>query len=76
MVLIWVLCHDAVLDSVQISVNFVLPQEQNDSCTRQLGDKGNDFLTMESTLDMDKAEAFSDYDKRQNKQLFLDHLGE
>jgi tetratricopeptide (TPR) repeat protein len=58
----------------QIPFEFVLPQEQNSSFIKKLGDEGNDFLVMVSTLDMEKAEAFSDYDKRQIQKLVVDHL--
>jgi tetratricopeptide (TPR) repeat protein len=58
-----------------IPYEFVLPQEQSSSFIKTLGEQGNDFLTMVSTLDMEKADAFSDYDKMQIKQLVLNHLG-
>ena len=72
---IWCLFEFYVMMRFQIPFEFVLPQEQNDSFIQQLGGEGNDFLTMVSTLDMEKADAFSDYDKRRIKQLVLDHLG-
>ena len=72
---IWCLFEFYVMMRFCIPFVFVLSREQHGSFIKQLGDEGNDFLAMVSTLDMEKAEAFSDYDKRQIKQLVRDHLG-
>jgi hypothetical protein len=55
----------------------LLPQEQNSSFIKAaLVEQGHDFLMIVSTLDMEMADTFKDdCNKRQIKQLLLNHLG-
>jgi tetratricopeptide (TPR) repeat protein len=72
---IWCLFEFYVMMKFNVPYEFVLPQEQNSSFIRKMGEEGNDFLLMVSTLDMEKAEAFSKYDKIQIQQLVRNDLG-
>jgi hypothetical protein len=72
---IWCLYEFYVMMRYGIPYEFVLPPAQNRSFVETLGMEGNDFLGMVSTLDMGKAEAFSEYDKMQIQRLVHKHLG-
>ena len=72
---IWCLFEFCIMEMFQIQYEFVMPPEQERSFIHSLEEEGNTFLNMVSTLNMEHAEAQSDYDKVQIKKLVVDKLG-
>ena len=74
---IWCLFEFYVIMTFGIRYEFVLPKqpEQNSDFVKSLGEEGNKFLALVSQLDMEKADASRDYDKKQIKTLVLKGLG-
>ena len=72
---IWCLFEFYVIMKFGIRYEFVLPKQQNSAFLKSLGEEGYKFLALVSQLDMEKADASRDYDKKQIKALVLKDLG-
>ena len=72
---IWCLFEFYVIMKFQIRYEFVLPRAQNSAFIKSLGEEGNRFLELVSELDMEKADASREYDKKQIKALVHKDLG-
>ena len=71
----WCLFEFYVIMKFQIRYEFVLPRAQNSAFIKSLGEEGNRFLELVSELDMEKADASREYDKKQIKALVHKDLG-
>jgi hypothetical protein len=72
---IWCLYEYYVMLKSNFRHEFVMLPEQYDSFIQLLGIEGSGFLDLASKLDMQNAEAYSAFDKKQILRLVMKDLG-
>ena len=72
---VWCLFEFYVVWLHQLQFEFIMPPSQSKLFLQSLGKEQSDFLTLVSTMDIEKAGAYSKYDEDQIKHLVQTELG-